>query len=583
MTEQSANAAMRGSLALVGAVAGLSLWALFDVIPDLVTNARLVLFMVAGGSAFFGVLLALLGPVRLTPAVLASVALSVMASLLLIWASFRYDLPESFLDTEHHVMAFAYLLAIAVPFVAAGLQEPGGWRFYELLFDTSWTIVVRYAAAFLFVAVVWGVVMLSNALLGLVGITAIDWLLDIEPMPWLLSGLALGLGLAIVNELSEYISPFLIIQLLRVLLPVLLVVLGIFILALPLRGLSGLFGGLSAAGTLIVVSLVAITLITTAAHRDDEQAVEGYMATATKALALLTPVPAVLAFYAMWLRIGQYGLTPDRVAGLIAAAVVVVYALAYAGAVLSRAGWAARLRRANRWMALGTIAIAALWLTPVLNAERLSVASQVARAVAGVPPKQLALWEMTHEWGRAGRAGLVRVLDLTQRADHAALVEAVTSARTARSLFEYERGLDDGQIATLDEIVPLRPEGASLPSGAFDQLSERDRRQMHEACARELPGGHPACVLVLADYDPLRPYPQAIVLFAPRADRVRVLALDLRGDRFVARGAPVQAGSGGMPPLVPSVIVDVLEGRFEITSVPRNVLDIGGIRLMPQN
>ena len=583
MAEQTGNTVMRGSLALTGAVAGLALWALFDVIPDLVTNARLVLFLVAGGCAFFGVLLALIGPVRLIPAVMAAAALSVVASLLLIWASFRYDLAETFLDTEHHVLAFAYMLAIAVPFVSAGLQEAGGWRQYDLLFDTSWTIVVRSAAALLFVAVVWGVVMLSDALLGLVGITAIDWLLEIDPVPWLLSGLALGLGLAIVHELSEFISPFLIIQLLRVLLPVLLLVLGIFILALPFRGLGGLFGGFSAAATLIAVSLAAITLITTAVHRDDDQAVEGYMVAMTKALALLMPVPALLALYAIWVRIGQYGLTPDRMAGLIAAAVVVIYALAYVGAVLGRDRWAARLRGANRWMALMTIAIAALWLTPVLNAERLSVASQVARAEAGVPPKELALWEMTHEWGRAGRAGLVRVLDLTDRPDHAELVEAVASARAAKSRWAYERGQDDLKIGSLDDIVPLRPEGVSLPVGAFDKLSERDRRQLHEACARTLPGGHPACVLVLADYDPLRPYPQAIVLFAPQDDRVRLLALDLRGDTLVARGAPVQPGAGSLTLLEPQSIIDVLEGRFEITPVPRNVLDIGGIRLMPQD
>ncbi|UXX82821.1 DUF4153 domain-containing protein [Roseovarius pelagicus] len=583
MAEQTNSAVARGSLALIGAMAGLSLWALYDLVPDMVTNARLVLFLVAGGSAFFGVLLALLGPVRLPRAVLAAGVLSLLAVLLLIWASFRYDLTESFLDTEHHVLAFIYMLVIAVPFVAAGLQEQDGWRDYRLLFDAAWTIVVRYAAALLFVAVVWGVVMLSDSLLGLVGINIIDRLLDIDPVPFLLSGLALGLGLAIVHELSEFVSPFLIIQLLRVLLPVLLVVLSIFILALPMRGLSGLFGGFSAAATLIAVSCAAITLITTAVHRDDDQAVVGHMVTATKLLAILTPVPAMLAVVAVWMRVAQYGLTPDRVAALVAAVVVLVYALAYAVAVFRRAGWAARLRQANRWMALGTILIAALWLSPVLNAERLSVSSQVARAESGVAPDQLALWEMSHEWGRAGSAGLVRILELTQREDHEILVKAVADAQNAKTRWAFERGMNNPQIETLNGIVPLRPEGASLPPGAFDQLSERDRRQLHQACARTLPGGHPACVMVVTEFDPLRAHPQAIALFSASEDRVRMLSLDLRGDILVARGGPVQPGGSGMPLLEPSAIIDVLEGRFEITPVPRNVLDIGGIRLVPQN
>ena len=76
-------------------------------------------------------------------------------------------------------------------------------------------------------------------------------LLDIDGVPFVLTGLVLGLAIAVVNELSDYVSPYLILQLLRLLLPVLVVVMAVFIVALPFRGLSGLFGGLSAAATLM--------------------------------------------------------------------------------------------------------------------------------------------------------------------------------------------------------------------------------------------------------------------------------------------------------------------------------------------
>ncbi|RKF13805.1 DUF4153 domain-containing protein [Roseovarius spongiae] len=584
MNERGDAMGLRGSLALIGAIAGLALWALFEVIPEVVANARLALFLVAGGVAFFGVLLALAGPVRLMQAAAASALLSLCATLLLLWASLRFDATERFLEIPHHVLAFACILMIATPFIAAGLIERGGWRRYALLFDTAWEIVVRYAAAVLFVGVVWGVVTLSDALLQLVGIGAIDWLLSVDVVPYLLSGLAFGVGLAIVLELDDYVSPFLIIQLLRVLIPVVFVVLAIFILALPVRGLSGLFGGLSAAATLAAVSLAAITLVTTGVHREDARAVEGWlMLGATKALTLLVSVPAVLSVYAVWLRIAQYGLTPDRVAALVGALIVAVYALAYAASIPLRDDWTGRVRAMNRWMALATIAVAALWLTPALNAERLSAASQVARAEAGAPLRQLALYEMAQDWGRAGKRGLERVLALAEREDSDAVREAVAAARRAETRWDYDHRKAKGDFAPLDQVVPVLPAGTTLPPGAFGRLRMNDRGLIHEACQRRVPGGYPACVLFVADFDPLRANRQAIGFFEVAPDRMRVMAFELRDGVLAARGSVTAAGEGGLPKVAPSTITDLREGRFAITPYTRNALEVGGLRLVPQD
>ena len=584
MGERGDTMVTRASFALIGAIAGIAIWVLFEVLPDVVTNARLVLFVAAGGTAFFGVLLALMGPVRLSAAAIAATLLSAATTVLLVWASLRYDSAEQFLETGHHVFAYIFILIITVPFIAAGLVERDGWRRYALLFDNAWIVVVRYAAAGLFVAVVWGVVTLSDALLGLVGINVIDWLLDIQPLPYLLSGLAFGLGLAIVHELSDVVSPFLIIQLLRVLLPVVLVVLSIFILALPFRGLSGLFGGFSAAATLAGVAFGAITLITTAMHREDAMAVEGgVMLTATKALALLVFVPAVLAVFAIWVRCVQYGLTPDRIAAMVAAVIIAVYALGYGVSVLMRGRWAMRLRRMNRWMALVTVGVAALWLSPILNAERMTVWSQLNRAAAGTPLDGLALYEMAHDWGRAGERGLARIEALPGRSDQAELARAVSMARAAPSKWSYERDLNGKGIGLLGDLVAILPAGTTVPPGAFDQLGERDRRQIHKACLRRVAGGYPACVVVFADYDPQQEGRQAIGLFETSPGRVQVMTFTLRGDALMRRGGVGQVdGTAGLL-LGPEAIVDLHEGRFAVVPYTRNALEVGGVQLIPQN
>jgi len=488
MMPRSETSEMRLSYAVVGAVAGLSVWGLIDVLPGIVGNAHAALLLIGAGLGFFSVWLALLGPVRPAPAAGAALAMALPAALLLFWASFRHREVETFVEGGYAVAAFVYLLAIGAPFVIAGLHRHGGWRHYGDLFDAAWNLVVRVAAAWLFVGVVWLVLLLSDQLLGLVGITIISDVIELRPVPYLVSGVALGLGLAIVHEFRDYVSPFLVIQLLRVLLPALLVVLAVFIAALPFRGLSNLFGQFSAATTLIAVTVAGITLVTTAIHRDDGLSVQGVgMRTAARVLSVMLPVPAALALWAVWLRVDQYGLTPERVAALIAAAVMFIYALAYAAALLMRADWRRGQRSINRWMALVTLVIAALWLTPVLNAERLATASQVARAKAGATSEQLPLWEMANAWGKAGLRGLARLE--AWAADDADLLALIEKARQAPEKWDFMAAMDDGGIATLDGVVPLRPAGSTLPDGALDSLDAAERREIHEACKRRLPGG----------------------------------------------------------------------------------------------
>jgi len=583
MSSATNHTASRATLATVGAIAGLALWALFDVVPDLIDNERLVMFLISGGVGFFGALLALLGPVRLVPASVSAALLSIPAALLLLWASFRFADLDAFFDTPHAVAAFSYLVTVSIPFCAAAIGRTNGWRRYEDLFDLAWTIAVRYAAASLFVSVVWGVVLLSDALLGLVGIDAIEQLLDMDPVPYVLSGLALGLGLAIVYELRDYVSPFLLIQLLRVLLPVLLVVLVVFILALPFRGLSDLFGTFSAAATLASVAFAGITLITTSLHRDDTLSVEGpIMLMATQTLSLIVPVPAFLAVFAIWLRVDQYGLTPDRVAAMATAVLIFLYATSYAISVLMRRNWRNKIRQSNTLLALTTLLIAVLWMTPVLNAERLSANSQLLRAQSGVDLDDLALWELSHEWGYAGVQALNTLRENSGRDDHVELVALIERAESETSRYAFEREKNVTLIASLEGIVPLRPLGAELPLGALESLPDHERRMIHEACARLLSDGQPGCVIVMADFHPLVEAQQAIGLFLTEEDTVRSMGLWLRGSELYRTGRVDNIGSG-VSRINADTISDVLTGEFQISPVPRNVLDVGGLKLIPDN
>ncbi|MDJ0824653.1 MAG: DUF4153 domain-containing protein [Rhodobacter sp.] len=568
----------RLAMTAIGALAGFAAYALVEILPDRIDDERLLLFLVTATGGFFAALLAAVGPLSPARALIAAAVTALPAAGLLTWASTRYDDVEDFLDTLHAPAAFALIVAIGLPFMIAA-QRPGeGWRCYPTLFRESWNIVVRYAAAWLFTAVVWAVVYLSDALFGLVGLTIIEDLLDIEPVPYLVTGAVLGLALAVVVELSDYVSPFLILRLLRLLLPVVLVVTAVFLAALPFRGLSDLFGGLSAAATLMAMALGIATLITSALDRSDADAAEALALRGSAQLcALAIPVLAGLALYAIWLRVDAYGLSPDRIAAGCAAAVTLGYGVLYSLAVLARRAWMERIRGANIAMALAVVALSALWLTPALNPERMSAQNQIARFAAGkVGAEQLDLWFIGRELGTAGPPALeaLAALDHPQAAVLATRIARLDTAQNRYTYNEAEEVVARPElIARIEARAVVLPEGATPPDKAFDKMGPRQLELRAEGCERDTPGGRPGCVIVVADFLPSRPGPEAMLVWLSGASRASIEVLWPDTQRNVAR--PLFVAGSQVQDITPEALDRLQRDGAKVAPAELNALTIG--------
>jgi len=243
-------------------------------------------------------------------------------------------------------------------------------------------------------------------------------------------------------------------------------------------------------------------------------------ALAARALALALPVLAGLALWALALRIGQYGLTPDRIFAALAAALALGYGLAYGAAALSGA-WAAGIRRANPWLALAALALAALWCTPLLNPERLSTAAQIARLTGGAAAAgEVDLWPMANMWGRAGEAGIERL----RASDGAPQVDAALARLDAapdRFGYDTARRLPDLTTpADLAALLPVLPLGASLPAALLEGRDPVDLDSWRAACERVTPAGNPGCALVVADLLPASPGEEGVLLWQATPDTV---------------------------------------------------------------
>lgn len=575
----------RSVMALNGAMAGLGLWLLQDVLARGVLTDRMALFLTTLVGGFFAAALGMAGPLSIRRAALGAAPVALVVAGLLTLASMRYDRVEQFLYEPMPVLAAFALGFLALPFWIA--QAGRGWRHYPTLFTEIWTMVVRTVSAWVFTGLVWGMIWLSDALLGIVGLDLVDWILGHDLVPWLITGATFGLALAVVTENADVLSPNLILRLLRLLtLPVLLVML-LFVGALPVQGMSGLLGGISAAMTLIAICAAAVTLVSTAVDQSDAEASTSPVLTrSAQALALILPLPAVLAGWAVWLRVVQYGWTPDRLFAAVVAMVALGYGLVYAVAVIRGADWRGHVRQGNIGMALVVMALSALWLSPLLNAERIAAASQLARYADGRTPEgQLDLFALDR-WGRAGAAALAELRALAATPGHEAL-----QARLA----DFDAGImppadpllaeDTADLlAELNAAMPLQPAGATATRDMLLAAIPADELRMWiAACQTPMPGnGRPGCVFVVADLWPREPGEEAVALLRDPSGYVRYEGLGMIAGEVQRRSVMPLAGM--LPDLAEGValIGALQDAPPAVSPAPLNQMGVaGGLVLLP--
>lgn len=502
---------MRWLLAGFGALAGAILWALLEVADADFLPSRLILVLFAGAVAFFGSGLMMAGALSLRRTLAGAAMIGCVTALLILLVSLRFADADDITNGPIAIFTAMIVVAIPVPFLIA--QGGPGWRDYPSLFEGSWAIVVRGAMAGVFTGIIWGVIALSDELLQIVGIGLIGKVAYDGIMPFLITGAGFGLALAVVIELSHLISARIVVRLLRLLAPAVLLVTAVFVIAAPVQGLSDLFNGLSAASVLIAMGIAGLTLLTLIVDSEEANApTSPILLWTARGLSVLLPVLGGLALWAVLVRVGQYGLTPDRMFAVLAAAVLTAYGLWHAASSLRGAGWQARIRQGNLIMALVVLAIAVLWMTPVLNAERISARSFVSRALAG-ESLDASDWWSVQSWGKSGEAAIVELTEAAKSGDLpnlSAWIEAKGEMLGTQELPEDERRALQAEVAA---VMPLQPTSAAGTRDSFLMLmGEHELRDLLTVCMRKTTEGKPACVMVIADMVPALPGEEAALI-----------------------------------------------------------------------
>jgi hypothetical protein len=188
-------------------------------------------------------------------------------------------------------------------------------------------------------------------------------------------------------------------------------------LSLPFTGLAPLWdSGVPTTPVLLVAAAGAAGLINAVIGDGKAEGAKNQVLRWSALLLSLCILPlAVIAAISMGVRIQQYGLTPDRIWGLLAVVVASVYGVAYLVAAVRSAkallDWDDHIRPANVRIALGLCGVTLFLAMPILDFGAVSARDQLARLKSGLIKDGELDWRaMAFEFGPKGRATLAQLV-----------------------------------------------------------------------------------------------------------------------------------------------------------------------------
>ena len=442
-------------------------------------------------------LLAGVGRLRPVPLIVwGLVAAAVMAALAF------HDIDRQGARVDNPFLSFPFLAFTAVAlFIGHHLIVPADRErrlvaSYPAYFDTAWMAGVQLVLSLGFAGVFWLLLFLGAALFKIIGLSFLGDLIGKSWFSFPLTGLAFAMAVQLTDVRDGLIRGVraVALMLLSWLLLVMTVLATGFLVALPFTGLKGLWETGSATALVLSSAGVLIVLINTAYQdgRADNLPPLVLRVAVQVASIVLTPL-ILIAVWGLMLRIGQYGLTPDRIIAAACALIGAVYAVGYGVGVVSpliRRGsaWMKTLEITNIIVGFLTIAVILALFSPLADPARLSVTDQVKRLEAGkVAPDKFDFRFLAYSSGKAGE----RALEVLIRSPDATIAKRAADAKIDASDTRFPR--TPAEIAARAEITMVEA-GESLPAAFTNPLPEAEAL---ENCTRTAGG----CKARLFDLD----------------------------------------------------------------------------------
>jgi Domain of unknown function (DUF4153) len=468
---------------------------------------RLLFFpMVAVASAVPLILIAALGNLRGLTLMIWLLAATALCSALPAYHIYRLGRGLSaqwWTSTLHLGLLILSIVFIVHSLVVSADSERRPLATYARYFDVSWKHALQLGLAAIFLGVFWALLFLGAQLFRLIHIERFDYTIR---QPWFSipsSALVVAVGLHLTDVRSAIVrgTRGLMLVLFSWLLPLMMLIALAFLLALPFTGLDPLWNTRRAT-TILLGTAVALILLINSAYQDgrSKEFRPIVLRYSSVVAALVLPLLVFLAAYGLWLRVDQYGWTPDRVVVAAYTIIIACYGVCYPVAAMHSGTSLRELEIGNVLTALFIVMVLIALSTPIADPARISVADQVGRLQSGrVSPDKFDFHFLRFHSGRYGTAALERMADVSEGVFDA---RATERARAALQLPDNSQTANKIPPATQESraanITVIFPPGATLPAGFLRQdWSSVQKKWLLPACL--LSSGK--CQAVLIDLD----------------------------------------------------------------------------------
>jgi len=408
---------------------------------------------------------------------------------LIAWQTAAYNIQGN--PVEWPFWSGMLAVLVATPLFQTRRDVAPDWRFwklwqmpYERLHSHAWTDAVIGAASLAFVGITFLLIVLIGQMFKLIGINLIQDLLNDEWFGWLLAGAAFGGAVGLLRERDKLVSTLqrLVMIVLAVLAPVLAVALVLFLLSLAGTGLQKLWAsGFSTAGLMMAAAAFAVLLANAViGNGSDDRATNPMLRWAAPVLAVAVLPLAVIAYYSMHLRVIQYGWTPERIWGVIAAIIALAYGISGLWAVVKgRRDFDDLLRPLQQKLAIALALLALFLALPILDFGAISTRDQLARLKSGATPIEKFDWAaLAYDFGPSGRA----VLKELERSPNKARADAAKSALAAKNRWDLIGPEGPKLLKPIAERLRIVPAGRALPAAALDRIARTYMCSGAKAC-----------------------------------------------------------------------------------------------------
>ncbi|CAH3405023.1 DUF4153 domain-containing protein [Citrobacter freundii] len=328
----------------------------------------------------------------------------------------KWQVEDSDKWRQHEVFMFygwrlLLMAMLALPWIQYSLhvsREQARYpHFYRQLWLNALTLLIVFVANGLF----WLVLLLWSEMFKLVGIPFFSTLFfDTDWFGYVAFGLITALAVVLARTQSRLVTAVqkLLTFIATGLLPLVALLAPMFILTLPFTGLEAISQRVSAAGLMSTLTLLLLLLMAIVREPQKEALpYPGALRYLIKCSLIVAPIYMLIAGWSLWVRIQQYGWTPERLYGVLVVVVLLVWSFGYLASILRRGRNPLELQGpVILGVSLLALGLLVLLSSPVIDAWRISVNSHMGLYHSGkIKPDQVSLYMLDHS-GKPGRAAL---------------------------------------------------------------------------------------------------------------------------------------------------------------------------------